>query len=135
MQQQLIESKQSASAVVDSPSQYQRQRLRQEVRQRIQATLQLAKQLPPQECLRIIKDNLLAIQKYCESNAKTFIVVEEIITCDQYELGGCYENGATLFRGPDENASVAICVTQKGSLLHRNDCPWQVYRNAGDVLM
>jgi hypothetical protein len=60
-------------------------------------------------------------------------VIEEKITCDQYELGGRRQDSAILFRGPNKEATVAICVTAKGSLLHRNDYPWTIYRNAGDV--
>ncbi|NJP12034.1 MAG: hypothetical protein HC866_23285 [Leptolyngbyaceae cyanobacterium RU_5_1] len=103
------------------------------MRQRIQTALQYAKELPADDCLEEIKDRLLAIQSYCKTVGKTFIVVEEEITCDQYELGGCNQDVAILFRGPNEDASVAICVTAQGSLLHRNGYPWKVYRNAGDV--
>lgn len=116
-----------------SESQSQRSQIRQELRQRIEAALEVAKVLPPGECLQEIRDNLLAIQRYCKTVEKTFIVVEEIITCNQHGLGGSDKNTATLFRGPSEDASVAICVTDRGSLLHRNSCDWRIYRNAGDV--
>jgi hypothetical protein len=62
-----------------------------------------------------------------------FIVCELRIACDQYDLGGSKHHQATLFRGPSEDASVAICVTEQGSLLHRNDSDWKIYCNAGDV--
>ena len=52
---------------------------------------------------------------------------------DEYELGGSHQQKATLFRGPSEDASVAICVTSQGSLLHRNGSLWQIYYNAGDI--
>lgn len=110
-----------------------RAKIKQELRQRIQALLQFAKDLPPEECLREIKARLLAIQQYCLTVEKTFVVVEEQITCDQHELGGSDQHQATLFRGPSEDASVAICVTQRGSLLHRNGYSWTIYRDAGDV--
>ncbi len=109
--------------------------IKQTLRDQIQNTLQIAKQLPPELCLQVVKERLLSIQRYCGSVGKTFIVVEEAIACHQYELRGARDDRATLFRGPDEQASVAICVTQKGSLLHRNDSVWAVYRNAGDVLL
>lgn len=111
----------------------QRQHFKHELRQKIQTALQSAKELAPDACLNEIKNRLLAIQMDCGAIGKPFIVVEEMITCDQYELGGRTQDTATLFRGPHESASVAICVTLKGSLLHRNSNPWQVYRNAGDV--
>ncbi|NJK53541.1 MAG: hypothetical protein HC936_13340 [Leptolyngbyaceae cyanobacterium SU_3_3] len=107
--------------------------VRQELRQRIYTTLQFAKDLPAQECLQEVKTRLLAIQAYCETIDKTFIVVEERITCDQYDLGGYKLNAATLFRGPSADASVAICVTDRGSLLHRTSPQWQAYRNVGDI--
>lgn len=110
-----------------------RSQVKQELRQQIHTTLQSAKDLPPQECLRKIEAGLLDIQAYCQRIAKTFIVVEQRITCDEYELGGDKHHTATLFRGPNDDASVAICVTDQGSLLHRNSCVWQVYRNAGDI--
>jgi hypothetical protein len=113
--------------------QTQRSQIKQELQQRIHEALQSAKDLPPDECLCEIKDRLLAIQKYCETVQKTFIMIEEKITCDQHNLGGCRQHIATLFRGPSEDASVAICVTDQGSLLHRNDCPWKIYRSLGDI--
>jgi hypothetical protein len=105
----------------------------QRLQQKIQTTLQMAQGLPPEACLRTIKTRLLAIQADCRAIAKTFIFVEASITCDQYNLGGCAHDQATLFRGPNEDASVAICVTAQGSLLHRDGGAWQVYYNAGDV--
>ncbi|NJO43344.1 MAG: hypothetical protein HC769_25750 [Cyanobacteria bacterium CRU_2_1] len=111
----------------------QREQVKQELRRRIQEILQCAKDLPHEECLNEIKTGLLAIQIYCESIEKTFIFIEEKITCGQYDLGGCHQDTATLFRGPNITASVAICVTQRGSLLHRNGSPWTIYRDEGDV--
>ncbi|MEL6384465.1 MAG: hypothetical protein AAFQ89_18815 [Cyanobacteria bacterium J06626_18] len=59
--------------------------------------------------------------------------MQESITCDEYDLGGSFKDKAILFRGPSEDASVAICLTDKGSLLHRNGSLWRLYGNAGDV--
>ncbi|MBW4580761.1 MAG: hypothetical protein KME42_14440 [Tildeniella nuda ZEHNDER 1965/U140] len=118
---------------IDVAAQLQRSRIRQELQQKIQTALHVAKDLSPIACLREIETSLLAIQIYCKTVQKTFIVIEEKITCDQYELGGCKQDAAILFRGPDKAATVAICVTAKGSLLHRNDDLWTVYRNAGDI--
>lgn len=101
--------------------------------QKIDTALQSAKDLPPQACLVHIRTRLLAIQACCTTIGKVFIVVEERIACHQYDLGGSEHHCATLFRGPSEDASVAICVTDRGSLLYRNSSPWQVYRNVGDV--
>ena len=109
--------------------------VKQTLRNQIQNTLQIAKALPPELCLQVVKERLLSIQRYCGSVGKTFIMVEEAIACDQYDLGGSAQDAATLFRGPDERPSVAICVTRKGFLLHRNDSAWALYRNAGDVLL
>jgi uncharacterized protein YigA (DUF484 family) len=110
-----------------------RSQIKQELRQKIQTALQTARLLSPSDRLQAIRERLLAIQTYCKPLKKTFIVVEEKITCDQYELGGYQQDAAILFRGPNEDASVAICVTSKGSLLHRNSSPWKIYKNAGDV--
>jgi hypothetical protein len=107
--------------------------IKQELRQQITTTLQYAKQLPPDACLDEVRTRLLAIQAYCETRQKTFIVVEQSIACDEYQLGGNHHDQAVLFRGPNEDASVAICVTAKGSLLHRNGHLWQIYRHVGDV--
>lgn len=117
----------------DTASQRQRSLTRQELQQKIQAALQVAKNLPPDACLKEIENRLLAIQAYCKTVKKTFIVVEEKITCDQYELGVCKQDTAILFREPIQESIVAICVTAKGSLLHCHDYPWMVYRNVGDV--
>jgi hypothetical protein len=111
----------------------QREQFKQELRQKINVMLQYAKELPPEQCLREIRSRLFAIQHYCAAIGKTFIAIEEMITCDQYELGGNYSDTATLFRGPNVDASVAICVTKQGSLLHRNSGFWRIYRDAGDV--
>lgn len=110
-----------------------KEHVKQAIRRRIQAALRAAQTLPPDRSVSEIRARLAAIQQYCQTVNKTFIVVEEEITCDQFDLGGDRQDTATLFRGPSESASVAICVTCKGSLLHRNDCPWLVYRDAGDV--
>ena len=118
---------------IDVAAQLQRPHIRQELQQKIQTALQAAKDLPPDDCLKKIETSLLAIQTHCKTVQKTFIVIEEKITCDQYELGGCQQDSAVLFRGPNKEATVAICVTAKGSLLHRNDYPWVIYHNAGDV--
>ena len=107
--------------------------IKQELRGRLQAALHSAKHLSPIKCQHEIRKQLTAIQTYCKANEKTFIFVEQRITCNQYGLGGDRQERATLFRGPNDDASVAICVTDKGSLLHRNSCPWKVYKNAGDI--
>ena len=107
--------------------------IKQELRRRLQEGLYLAKHLPPTHCRNEIREQLTTMQIYCKTVEKTFIFVEERITCNQYGLGGNHADMATLFRGPNEDASVAICVTDKGSLLHRNGCPWKIYKDAGDV--
>ena len=117
---------------VPSPTD-EKQKIRQNLRNKIQAMLEIAKDLPPQQCVSMIRRNLADIQTYCAIFGKTFIVVEEDITCEQYDLEASPYDKALLFRGPDERATVAICVTEKGSLLHRNDSAWTVYRNAGDI--
>ena len=111
----------------------QKEQIKQEVRRRIQETLLIGKDLPPEDRLSEIQRRLLATQHYCESRGKNFIFVKESITCDEYDLGGSSEDKATLFRGPNEDASVAICITDHGSLLHRNGSLWQLYCHAGDV--
>lgn len=110
----------------------QRASIQQELRQRIHEALQAAQLLPPADRLNEIRQRLLEVQAFCDSVQKTFIFVEQSIACAQYSLGGNQEI-ATLFRGPNEDASVAICVSDRGSLLHRNSGPWQVYCNEGDV--
>jgi hypothetical protein len=107
--------------------------LKQELRQRIHTALQSARNLQSEACLNHIRVELLALQNLCQRAGKVFIVVEEAITCDRYELGGSCEHTATLFRGPDENASVAICITNQGSLAYRNSSAWIIYRNQGDI--
>jgi hypothetical protein len=116
------------TSIQNSPEQ-----IKQELRQKIAAILQVAKQLPPKDCCDWVRTELLNLQKHCQMIGKVFIVVEEKITCNRYELGGSHEHAATLFRGPDENASVAICVTMCGSLVYRNSSPWIIYRNEGDI--
>ena len=111
----------------------QREQVKQELRQKIHAALQSAKELPPDQCLREVRNRLFAIQRYCAVFGKTFIAIEEMITCDQYELGGNHRDSAILFRGPSVDASVAICVTHQGSVLHRNSGFWKIYKDAGDV--
>ena len=120
-------------ADIESPAQITRAHIKQEIRNRIQNVLETAKYLPPEACTQLVRDQLFEIQSYCQQVGKNFIFVEEEIICNQYDLNGACDDVATLFRGPDERASVAICVTQKGSLLHRNDCEWKVYRDAGDI--
>ncbi|MEM9265647.1 MAG: hypothetical protein AAGA46_08995 [Cyanobacteria bacterium P01_F01_bin.13] len=107
--------------------------VKQTIRRLLQETLTIAQKLPVAKRRHYIRQSLENIQDYCATFEKTFIVRELIINCDQYELGGCAHHYATLFRGPSEDASVAICITEQGSLLHRNDSPWTVYCNAGDV--
>ena len=107
--------------------------IKQELRCRIQQILQTAKRLPPDRGCHEIRIQLGEIQAYCQHIGKTFIFIEERITCDQRDLGGGCENSATLFRGPKEDASVAICMTDQGSLLYRNSSSWQIYRDGGDT--
>ena len=107
--------------------------IKQELRHRLQEALHSAKYLPPVKSRNEIRKQLTAIQIYCKAHKKTFIFVEQRITCNQYGLRGDRQERATLFRGPNEDASVAICVTDKGSLLHRNSHPWKIYRDAGDI--
>uniref|UniRef100_A0A832H0S9 Uncharacterized protein n=1 Tax=Oscillatoriales cyanobacterium SpSt-402 TaxID=2282168 RepID=A0A832H0S9_9CYAN len=128
-----LEQPQGSIITQNSFTSDQRSQVKLELRQRIQAALDSAKHLPPQECLREIETRLLAIQADCKTIAKTFIVIKQRITCNQFGLGGSNQDAATLFRGPNNDASVAICVTDRGSLLHRSSRPWQVYRNAGDI--
>ena len=107
--------------------------IKQILSQSIHEALRTAKELESDACLIEVRAQLSALQAYCQMVGKTFVFVEESITCDRYELGGRCEDAATLFRGPSENASVAICVTQEGSLLYRNSSAWVVYKNAGDI--
>jgi hypothetical protein len=112
---------------------YQKEQIKQELRLRIQETLQIARTLPFDIGLEVIKKRLLNLQRYCQSKGKGFIFVEQEITCDQYKLQGSHRDAAILFRGPNEDASVAICLTYRGSLLYRNSSPWIIYRDAGDI--
>jgi hypothetical protein len=114
-------------------AQKRREQIKQTIRQQIGAALQSAANLPSADRLQDIKTRLAAIQTDCQAIAHTFIVVEIHITCDQYGLNGRVQDTATLFRGPSEDASVAICVTAQGSLLHRNGGTWMVYCDAGDI--
>lgn len=107
--------------------------VKQTLRRLLQETITVAQKLPVAKRRQFIRQGLENIQDYCETHGKTFIVCELIITCNQYGLGGCQHHSATLFRGPNEDASVAICITEQGSLLHRNDSAWTVYCDAGDV--
>ncbi len=113
--------------------QEQRSQIKQELRQKIDVALQSAKVLSPDVCLKEIRNKLSMIQNEYTTIEESFIVVEQRITCDQYGLGGSRCNTATLFQEPGEDASVTICVTDKGSLLHRNGEFWKMYRNLGDV--
>lgn len=132
MKSQVIEDQRLSDAACD-PKLHKHEQIKQELRLRIQEALQTAKTLTAKACLEEIRKHLLSIQQYCQSVEKTFIFVEQEITCDQYKLQGSQQDVATLFRGPNEDASVAICVTQKGSLLYRNGCWWIIYRNMGDI--
>ena len=107
--------------------------VKQTIRRLLQETLAVAQKLPVAKRRTFVRQSLENIQDYCATFEKTFIVREITINCDQYELGGSQYHYATLFRGPSEDASVAICITEQGSLLHRNDSPWIIYCNAGDV--
>ncbi|MEM9807502.1 MAG: hypothetical protein AAF959_19735 [Cyanobacteria bacterium P01_D01_bin.56] len=107
--------------------------VKQTIRRLLQETLTVAQMLPVAKRQEFIRQSLDNIKDYCTTYEKTFIVCELTITCNQYDLGGCQHHTATLFRGPNEDASVAICVTEQGSLLHRNASPWTMYCNAGDV--
>lgn len=128
-----LEKNAKTSKETHSSHQSNPEQIKQEMRRRIYEALQIAKDLPANDCLSEIRNRLSAVQLYCQSVGKTFIFVEQAITCDQYELGGSQKDSAVLFRGPSEDASVAVCVTEKGSLLHRNSSPWRIYRNVGDV--
>ena len=107
--------------------------VKQTIRRLLQETLTVAQKLPVAKRRRFVRQSLENIHDYCATFEKTFIVCELTITCDQYDLGGCQHHSATLFRGPSEDASVAICITQQGSLLHRNNSPWTIYCDVGDV--
>ncbi|KAM3097579.1 hypothetical protein ACKFKG_07900 [Phormidesmis sp. 146-35] len=119
--------------LINVPLEKQREQVKRIVGQKINAALLSAQTLSPDDCLGEIKTRLLSIQIECQAIGKSFIVVEERVTCSQHQLKGYDRDKATLFRGPSENASVAICVTDKGSLLHRNGDCWRVYKDAGDV--
>ncbi len=103
------------------------------LRQLLQETLMLARETPAAKRDRFVRNSLKYIQIYCQRVSQPFAFHELEIACNQYGLGGSLHHSATLFHGPNEEVSVAICVTKKGSLLHRNDGPWQVYYSAGDV--
>ncbi len=107
--------------------------IKQTLRRLLQETLNAAPKQPIAERQQFVRDRLRYIQTFCNDIDKTFIVCELRVTCDQYDLGGNSQHRATLFRGPSETASVAICITEQGSVLHRNDSLWQVYDDAGDV--
>jgi len=107
--------------------------IKQTLRRLLQETLNAVPEKPIAERQQFVRDRLRYIQTFCNNIDKTFIVRELRVTCDQYDLGGSSQHMATLFRGPSEEASVAICITERGSVLHRNDSLWQVYDDAGDV--
>lgn len=107
--------------------------IKTEIRQQILDMLLVAQAQFSDEAVQTIRERLAAIQLFCQSVGKTFIVVEEAIACNQFDLGGHSWHTATLFRGPKPDASVAICMTQNGSLLYRNSSPWSIYRDAGDI--
>lgn len=129
----LVKRDEPIAEQLDIPVQKQRDPIKQELRRRIYETLEVAAELTADDREDEIRFRLFAIQNYCKTVEKTFIVVEQAITCDQFNLGGSAAETATLFRGPNDNASVAICVTRKGSILHRNGSSWEVYRNEGDI--
>ena len=79
--------------------QRQRSRHREVLQQSLQTALHAAKGLSPDGCLKTIETSLLAMQRACKAIQKPFIVIEEKITCGQYELGGGNQDTATLFRG------------------------------------
>jgi len=112
---------------------HRQEQIKQELRLRVQEILQTTQKLPVSDCLQEVRQRLLNIQEYCRLLGKTFIFVEKEIFCNQYDLQGDVHDAATLFHGPKEDASVAICVTRRGSLLYRNHCPWMVYRDMGDI--
>ena len=130
-----IKERQVIPPTVPIPSNSQtKEEIRRNLKNTIQGILETAQNSPPEQRVSMIRKKLADIQNYCSAIGKTFIVVEENIGCHQYNLNGSNRDRATLFRGPDERATVAICVTHKGSLLHRNDSDWVVYRDGGDVL-
>lgn len=100
--------------------------IKQEIRKRLQKTLLSAQLRKRSHRQQFIRESLNDIQLYCQRLEKVFIVCEQSITCDQFDLGGGSHDRAMLFRGPSDAASVAICLTEKGSLLHRNDSDWQI---------
>lgn len=110
-----------------------KQVIKQQLRQLLKEILAAARETHSANRPILIRQGLDRIQTYCKNVGKTFIFCELRITCNEYDLGGSQQHSATLFRGPSEDASVAICVTDRGSLLHRNDSFWTVYCDAGDV--
>ncbi|MFM7427335.1 MAG: hypothetical protein ACKO7W_20435 [Elainella sp.] len=114
-------------------TQIEQEQIRQEQKRRIHAVLQTAVGLPLPTCRDYIRTELLALKAFCRRWGRLFIVIEEQITCAQHDLGGKEEQAATLFRGPDQNASVAICITAQGSLAYRNGTLWCIHRNGGDI--
>ncbi|MEC4817473.1 MAG: hypothetical protein SAK29_30015 [Scytonema sp. PMC 1069.18] len=136
----LIESNEPVVKSTTIPSQTntnrfveRREEIKQELRQRIQETLECVKDLSAEDGRNEIRNRLFAIQEYCKTVGKTFLFFEQRINCEQFGLEGSQEDFAILFRGPSEDASVAICITDKGSLLYRNDSPWRIYKNFRDV--
>lgn len=107
--------------------------IKQELRRLLTETMIIAQGQSVVDRQQFVRRRLRDIQGYCKIFNKAFIVHELEITCDQFDLGGSNRHRATLFRGPNEDASVAICVTDEGSLLHRNGSPWKVFCNAGDI--
>ncbi len=130
---QIITSHHRLEQYGKNPNPYDQERITQELRRKIQDMLHIARSLPLNLCLDEIRRRLLSIQQYCQSVEKVFIFVEQEITCSQHKLQGSDQDTAILFRGPNEDASVAICITHKGSLLYRNSSPWLLYKDAGDV--
>lgn len=114
-------------------AQSEQDQVKQEQKRKIHGVLQTAVELPLPTCRDYIRAELLALKAFCQNWGKLFVVVEEQITCAQHDLGGREEQTATLFRGPDQKASVAICITDQGSLAYRNGSLWCIHKNEGDI--
>ena len=108
-------------------------RIKQELRLLLRETLTMVQKEPVANRQQFVRKKLEYIQGHCQRANKKFIVCELGITCDQYGLGGSEHHCAVLFRGPSEDASVAICVTDRGSVLYRSGSPWQLIYSARDV--
>lgn len=122
-----------ALSLVTDPLSQQQTQIKPILRQQIQAALQEIQALPAKQARQTLRNRLALLKNWCNRVGKTFIVVEETISCNRHCLGGRGNDRATLFRGPNEDASVAICITDRGSILHRNGSHWRIYRDAGDI--